>query len=265
MFNSPHVSALSWRWQCVGSLVVLLAGSSAQAQLQIVTYIEQFTTAQTLNAGVGKSGGVDFNNPPPVTNTVASAGSIGGYRTLSISLNSAGIYTEDPASLRVTTTSPARLIWSSALDLYDFQMMWNGSGGSSGLGGFQFGNGQSLDLATSFLTFTVRSSDILDTPFLWKFTDIQNRSASLAGGFPTHTSSQPPTGYNLFLNQFTNGGTIDWNAVKTIEFSGGGTYGFDMSIQGPITFTANVPEPASGMLVMLGGAALLALRRIRSE
>jgi len=108
----------------------------------------------------------------------------------------------------------------------------------------------------------VRSADILGTPFQWKFIDTQNRTAFFNGGFPFHTSLQPSTVYNMYLNQFTNGGTIDWNAINTIEFSGGGQdAGFDMGIQGPITFTANVPEPGGASLVILGLAAVLGRSR----
>ena len=221
--------------------------------MQIVTDIDRITTSQSITAN-------EFNPLP--TSTVSSAGSIGGSRTL-ILTGVDNFAAQDEASLFASATS-GRFSLNTSETIATFRIIWNGANGTAGLGGFQFGSGQSLDLATSFLSFNVRTSDVLGTPFQWKFTDTQNRSAFLDGGFPQHTSSQPSTFYNLYLNQFTNGGTIDWNAVNTIEFSGGGqTAGFDMSIQGPITFTANVPEPASGMLLMLGGVALLALRRMR--
>jgi len=228
-----------------------LNGFSAQAQVQIVTDIDRISTSQLITAN-------EFN-PTPVS-VIRTAGAIGGWRTLA--LTGVGNFSNGDEAALGASASTGRFSLSTSETITTFRISWNGTDGTAGLGGFQFGNGQSLDLATSFLRFTVRSADILGTPFQWKFIDTQNRTAFFNGGFPFHTSLQPSTVYNMYLNQFTNGGTIDWNAINTIEFSGGGQdAGFDMGIQGPITFTANVPEPGGASLVILGLAAVLGRSR----
>ena len=249
------------RWWRRGCWLVLLAAVSAQAQVTIVTDIENFSTEQSLTAGPGVT-----------TSTVSSLGSIGGYRTLQItrdpnasggsSFGGTGLYFYD-----LPPTDPQQMLWSSGTARHNFQAIWGGADGTSGLGGFQFGNGQPLNLALSFLRFGLVTLDLpAGSNLRWEFQDTQNRLATYETRLPQYSPdlTLPPSLYEVPLNLFQGSGELDWNAVNFVKLAGGDS-GLDLILTGPFQLSANVPEPASASLLIAGTIGLLALSRRRNS
>lgn len=158
--------------------------------------------------------------------------------------------------------SSQRLTLNTPVDATpNFEVKWGGAGGNSGLNA-DFGAGQPLDLFTSVLSFSLRSTD-LSSNFTWQFTDSSGNTASYTGAFPPHSSGSLALPFAINLSSFANSGAVNWNAVDFIVFSGGGQEDLDMTINAPFQVVAStVPEPGTWVLLVMGfAAAMLALRR----
>lgn len=237
-------------------VVLLLALSIPQGKAAVVTYIDFFTTTQTLNA---------LNST--TTNTVAATNAVGGYRTFTLSSTD-----NDPelgnTTMRVSTNAPIgpRFSLSTPTDATSsFEIKWGGVDGTTGLGGVDFRGGiaaTNFSLTSSTLNFSLRSADIAST-YAWTFTDMSSNVASFTGTFPAHSSTNPAISYAISLASFTGSGIIDWSSINFITLSGGGLE-LDLSMPAPMSVTAQpIPEPgtwAAGLL-LLGGAAYTMWRR----
>lgn len=218
----------------------------------VTNLIDSFTTSQSISTNNASS-----------TNTVASAGSIGGFRTLSLT-TSGGNLTEN-TSIFVSATTQRLTLNTPVEAIANFQLKWGGAGGNTGLGE-DFGNGQALDLATSFLSFSLRSAD-LSSNFTWQFIDNLGLTASYGGTFPPHSSGSPALPFSIGLDSFANSGAVNWNAIDYIIFSGGGVEDLDMTVNAPFQVVAStVPEPGAWALLLMGLAVTaVALRRRASR
>ena len=215
---------------------------------QVTNIIDPFTTIQLISTNNGT-----------LTET-APATSIGGYRTLVLSTfggsaSFATILGVDNASQQLILNTPANATPS-------FQIIWGGAGGTSGLGGFKFGEGQPLDLFTSVLSFALGSTD-QPSDFTWTFTDTLSNTATYTSSFPAHSSLDPALPFEITLDSFVNATGIDWNSIEFISFSGGNASGVDMTVIAPFQVVAStVPEPGTWALLATGAAAVgLAIRR----
>ena len=226
---------------------------SAQSFAATVTnLIDSFTTSQSISTNNASS-----------TNTVASAGAIGGFRTLSLTTSGGNV--SENTSIFVSAASQ-RLTLNTPVDATaNFQLAWGGAGGNTGLGE-DFGDGQPLDLTTSFLSFSLRGTD-LSSDFTWQFIDSLGVTASYGGTFPPHSSGSPALPFSIGLDSFANSGGVNWNNIDYIIFSGGGVEDLDMTVNAPFQVVAStVPEPGTWAL-LLSGLALtaVALRRRASR
>ena len=219
-------------------MAVSLLLSPLQAA-QVTNTIDGLTTFQSLSAE---------NNS--VTNTVASGAAIGGFRTVTLTSTN-----NDPGSQTVLVVSDtnARVTLSTPEGpISTFSMLWGGAGGTNGLGGINFGAGQSISLFASFLTFSLRSTDQVSN-FTWSFTDTNSTTATYTGVFPVHASAAPFLNFSIALSDFSNSGSISWSAIDFISFSGGGIPELDMSIPAPFQVVAStVPEPSTWALLIAG-------------
>lgn len=214
----------------------------------VTNLIDPFTTFQIV-----------ATNNATVTNTVAAT-SIGGFRTLILS--STGGSTNVNTILGIDNTSQELILNAPPGATPSFDILWAGAGGTNGLGGFDFGAGQPLDLLTSILSFALTSTDQAND-FTWTFTDSLNNSATYTGSFPALAATNPPLPFNISLASFANAGSINWNAINSINFSGGDASGVDMTAAAPFQVVAStVPEPGTWALLATGLAlTALALRR----
>jgi len=231
--------------------IILFAVFAATAlnAAQVTNTIDSLTTAQTLQA-----------ENTTTTNTVTAPGAIGGFRTAV--LFSAGNNQGEPTGIAVSTGTQRMSLATPEGAISTFQLLWGGANGTAGLGGIDFGAGQPLDLLTSALSFSLRSTDQA-SDFTWTFTDTLNNSASYTGTFAVHSSASPPLNYNILLSSFSNSSAVNWNSIDFIVFSGGGVDGLDMSIPAPFGVVATtVPEPSTWLLFASGLLlAVIALRR----
>ena len=237
---------------------LLLVGLSA-AKATVVTYIDLLNTTQT---------NTTYNSS--VTNTIASAGAVGGFRTMTLTSTGNDI-NDETTTLRVMTNAAGggpRMVLSSGNDVTaTFQMTWGGAGGTAGLGGIDIFGGlgaTNVDLALSTLNFSLRTAD-LASPYTWSFTDTNNVTATYASTFPVNAT--PSIDYAISLASFANGGTIDWSAINFITLSGGGVPSLDLVLGNSFSVTASpVPEPgtwaAAGLLVLT--AFYIRRRRMRA-
>jgi hypothetical protein len=237
-------------------IIVLLGLLVTQAQAAVVTYIDFFTTTQTLNA---------LNST--TTNTIAATNAVGGFRTFTLTSTD-----NDPelgnTTMRVSTNAPIgpRFSLSTPTDATSsFEIKWGGANGTAGLGGVDFRGGiaaTNFSLTTSTLNFFLRSADVPST-YAWTFTDTSSNVASYSSIFPSHSSTNPAISYAISLASFTGSGIIDWSSINFITLSGGGLE-LDLSVPAPLSVTAQpIPEPgtwAAGLL-LLGGAAYTMWRR----
>ena len=231
--------------------VILLAAfaSSALHAAQVTNVIDNLTTAQSLQTENSTS-----------TNTSTAAGAIGGFRTAV--LYSAGNNEGEPTGIAVSAGTQRMSLATPDGATSNFQLLWGGANGTAGLGGVDFGAGQPLDIFTSVLSFSLRSTDQASN-FTWTFTDTLSNSASYTGTFAVHSSTNPPLEYNILLSSFSNSPAVNWNSIDFIVLSGGGVDGLDMSIPAPFAVVAStVPEPSTWMLFASGLVlAIIIVRR----
>ena len=236
------------------TLLCLLAATLATtAQANLVTnLVDDFTTSQSIST-----------NNASATNTVTAPSAIGGFRTMS--LTTAGDNLLEDTSLFVSSTTQ-RLTLNTPVDSTpNFQLKWGGANGNTGLGA-DFGAGIPLDLFTSYLSFSLRGTDI-PSDFAWQFTDSSGNSATYNGSFPVHSSTNSALPFVISLNSFANASAVNWNAIDYIIFSGGGKEDLDMTVNAPFQVVAStVPEPGTWVLFVTGLAvAAFAFRRRASR
>jgi hypothetical protein len=183
--------------------------------------------------------------------TLASAGSIGGYRTLS--LTSYG-NVDDVTTLTVSNTYDRMALSTPAGATGTFNVSWAGPLGD----GFNSAMDLTLHelLSMHKLKFYLNSADF-PSSFTWTFDDIDGNSASYTGNFQAHQGASP-TQYMINLSEFANSGVVSWNAINKISFSGGGVKDLDISLVNGITI---IPEPTTALLGALGALGLLRRKR----
>ena len=227
-------------------VALFLAGLSA-ANAAVVTYIDLLNTTQT---------NTTYNNS--MTNTVSSAGAVGGFRTLTLTSTGNDI-NDETTTLRVLTNAAGggpRMVLSSGNDVTaNFEMAW---GGATGTGfapvDFTGALGTNFSLIKSTLNFSLRTVDLASS-YTWTFRDTNNVTATYASTFPVNNAPSPPINYAISLADFANGGTIDWSSINFITLSGGGVPSLDLVLGAPFSVTAApVPEPgtwaAAGLLLL---------------
>lgn len=220
----------------------------------VVTYIDLFSTSQQIST-----------NNATLSTTVASAGAVGGFRTLT--LNTIGGDPEFPQNSTITvSTNTQRFTLSTPADtISNFEIKWGGAGGTNGFGPVDFTGalGTNISLGGSTLNFALRSADQANN-FAWTFTDTANNTATYVGTFPIHSSANPAIPYALSLASFSGSGIVDWTSINFITLAGGGVNDLDMGLFAPISVTAQpIPEPgtwaAAGLLLL--AAAYIRWRR----
>ena len=178
----------------------------------VSTTIDNFSTGQT-NAVLDTS----------VTNTVASLGAIGGFRTFILSSAGGDFSTTlsvNPTNQRLSLNTPTDAIPA-------FTVLYGGTNGTAGLGGIDLVSGNT-DLSFSSLVFYLRASDATSTYF-WAFTDTSNNTASYNGIFPIHSSSSPVITNSVSLSSMVNAGAVDWTSIDFISLTGGNVTAMDLS------------------------------------
>jgi hypothetical protein len=147
-----------------------------------------------------------------------------------------------------------------------YELKWGGAGGTSGLGGVDVTGGASyFALDSTFVKFSLVTSDSTNNTFTWRFTDTANNVATYASSYPENVDPNPAINYSIALSSFVGAGLVNWQSINFISLSGVGRAGYDVSFGAPFS-VAVVPEPgtwaAASLLVL---AALYARwRRSRS-
>ena len=231
------------------ALALLLPSAVPVASAGVVTYIDLFNTFQSIST-----------NNATVTNTVASAGALGGFRTLTLT-TAGGDPPEAPPNTQVSVSSANQRFTLSTPSgaLSSYEIKWGGAGGTAGLGGIDLRGGiaaTNFSLVTSTLDFSLRSADQTNS-FTWTFTDTFANVASFTGNFPAHSSVNPAIPYSISLASFSGSGVIDWSSINFIALSGGGLE-LDVQIPTPLAVNAQaIPEPgtwaAAGLLLFAAG------------
>ena len=236
----------------------LFCASPNPSHASVVTYIDLLNTTQTNST---------YNSS--VTNTIASAGAVGGFRTMTLT-SSGNDINDETSTMRVMTNAAGggpRMVLSSGNDATaNFEMAWGGATGT-GFAPVDFRGGiasTNFSLANSTLNFSLRTAD-LASPYTWTFRDTNNVTATYASTFPVNAT--PSIDYAISLASFANGGSIDWSSINFITLSGGGIPSLDLVLGKSFSVTANpIPEPgtwaAAGMLVLT--AFYIRRRRMRA-
>lgn len=209
--------------------------------------IDAFTSSQTLSVFEGSG-----------TNTVSSAGAIGGYRTLR--LTSSG-NPDVATTLNVSSGTTNRLNLSSPTDATaSFDVIWGGASGTSGLGGIDITSGNS-NLSESSLRFKQRSADFASN-FTWTFTDTANKTASYSAALPVKSSATAASQFSILLSSFTSQSGFNWSSINYIGLAGGNVLELDLSLTAPMQIVT-VPEPSAYALAVVGAVATCAMARRR--
>lgn len=229
------------------SLIIALTIPATHA-LMVTNTIDAFTVPQSLTV----TNATATNSTSPSDSSI-----IGGYRTLILG-SSGGSSSAGRAAFEVVPDDTTLVLATGSSANASFQVIWGGLGGTNGIGGFQFGGGQVLELSSSFLSFSLQTADRL-SGFTWSFTDLSSVTATYVGSFPATASAIP---YSISLDSFANANSIDWNAINLITFSGGNVTALDLTIDAPIQVVAStVPEPGTFVLLIAGlGAAGIYVR-----
>lgn len=222
-------------------LISLCALTPFSASAGFIT-IDSLTTLQRIKVVDGGSN----------TNTIATSGAVGGYRTLTLS---ATVEEFGDSSLSVSALSKHLSMSSEAgVTVDSFSFKWAGSDGN----GFAPQNFLTLPSGmNSQLEFGLHSSDLAGQ-ITWKFTDTGNRVSSYSVTLPVHPSSTPIS-YAFSLNSFTNPTGFDWTQIKAVELTGGGVPEWDFTLDGIVVI--GVPEPGSAGLLLI--SLTLAAARFR--
>lgn len=224
----------------------------------VVTYIDLFTTSQFLST-----------NNTTIASTVASAGALGGFRTMTLS-TLGGDPPEEPPNTGISVSAGTqRFTLSTPTEaVSSFQIKWGGAGGTAGLGGIDLRGGiaaTNFSLTSSTVNFSLRSAD-QPSSFNWTFTDTSSNIASYNGSFPAQSSTNPAIPYAISLASFSGSGLVDWSSINFITLSGGGLE-LDLSMPTPFAVTARpIPEPGTwaAAALLLGAAAYTMWRRRQS-
>jgi len=219
----------------LGTIAAALLGIHIpNSQAGVITYIDLFDIPNQLIA----------TNNATVTNTVATTGAIGGFRTLSLN-TSGGNPFFGPAILGVDSTANELLLSTPSGATSFFQATWGGAGGTAGLGGVDLtGGAANFTLLNSFLNFTLTYTDQPNN-FTWTVTDTSANVATYTSSFPTLVGTNPAIPYAISLAAFTGAGLVDWTSINFISLSGGGPVSLDLTLKGPVTLAAGVPEPGT--------------------
>ena len=228
------------------ALVALFLLSGSPAQALVVTYLDLLDTTQLV-----------ATNDASVTNTIASANSIGGFRTISLT-TSGGNPLFGPSIFGVDGSGQEVLLSTPSNHIPFYQLLWGGAGGTAGLssvipGGADLTGGVGyFGLGNTFVNFSLKAADV-PSNFTWTFTDTSTNVATYTGTLAPHSSTNPAIQYAVGLASFSGAGTVDWTSINFISLSGGGPVSLDLSFGTPIS-VAVVPEPgtwaAAGLLLL---------------
>ena len=229
-------------------LLVMVGGLAAWASPsfgEAIYGIDAFTTSQSVSVLEGTA-----------TATTASAGAIGGYRTLSIT--SAG-NPDVTSTLNVSSGTTNKINLSSPTDATaSFEVIWGGANGTAGLGGIDITSGWP-DLSGSSLQFKQRSADFASN-FTWTFTDTTNKTASYTGTLPVKSSSTATTQFSIPFSSFTSQSSFNWTIINFIKLSGGNVLELDFSLTAPMQIVT-VPEPSAYVMALVGAVAAFGVPR----
>lgn len=236
--------------------LLLLAGPRAEAL--VVTYIDLLDTTQLV-----------ATNNATVTDTIASANSIGGFRTISLT-TTGGNPLFGPSIFGVDGSAQEVLLSTPSNHIPFYELRWGGAGGTAGLasvipGGADLTGGAGyFGLGNTFVNFSLLAADV-PSNFTWTFTDTSANVATYTGTIAPHSSANPAIEYAVGLASFSGAGSVNWSSINFISLSGGGPVSLDLSFGAPIS-VAVVPEPgtwAAAALLLLA-AVYIRWRRSRS-
>lgn len=235
------------------AVVALLLVAGPRAEALVVTYIDLLDTTQLV-----------ATNNATVTDTIASANSIGGFRTISLT-TSGGNPIFGPSVFGVDGSAQEVLLSTPSNHIPFYELKWGGAGGTAGLGGVDVtGGAPYFTLGNTFVNFSLIAADV-PSSFTWTFTDTSTNVATYSGTIAPHSSANPAIEYAVGLASFSGAGSIDWSSINFISLSGGGPVSLDLSFGAPIS-VAVVPEPgtwaAAGLLLLT--AVYIRWRRSRS-
>jgi hypothetical protein len=238
-------------------LLPFLALVAASSHAQIVTNtIDPFHTFQQRRVVDGTS-----------SSTIVAAGAIGGFRSISLTAVNAFPEEEDESQLTLSAAQKNLRLSTPSVATATFTITWGGSGGTNGLGGIDLIAGNP-DASQSSLKFDLTSADFASS-FTWSFTDTAAQTAVYNGNLPTNTTNSPRIPFDIALSSFT--GSINWNSINFITFSGGGVPELDLTISAPFsvqtTMMAPVPEPGTwaAAALLAGLAGFIHWRRRRAN
>jgi len=229
MKNHSHPPAIC---TVIAAMLVLTMSCSKAA---VVTYIDLFDIPDQLVA----------TNNATVTNTVATAGAIGGFRTITLSTTGGNPFF-GPAILGVDSSAQELLLSTPVGATSFYEVKWGGAGGTAGLGGVDLtGGATNFTLINTFLNLSLTYTDQPNS-FTWTVTDTSTNVATYTASFPQLLPPNPAIPYAVSLASFTGAGLVDWTSINFISLSGGGPVSLDLTLASPITVAAGVvPEPGT--------------------